>query len=409
MNARSTVLHLYTASFPYGKGESVLENEILVLSKKFKKIYIHPKSSKAGDKRNVPENVIVLDAINDRANLNSSGIFFKNAFSILWILWMEFFHCNNKLYFIKKIRSFNSLLIRAFYDATLMKQLAGFSERKQVHYSFWMNDWALALSVLKYKKEINSFIFRCGGFDIYDERHEGNYLPFRFFIYKNTSAIYPNSLFGTNYIKNKQCFTEKVQLQYWGTNDYGLNPFDKQSLFTIVSCSNLIPLKRVHLIIEILKQLKFEFKWVHFGDGFLMNDLKEKAKSLPNSAHFEFKGSVSNQEVLSFYNTNSVNLFITTSETESLPVSIQEAISFGIPCVATNVGGISEIVNDTTGALIDKDFDIIAVADIVHSFYSGNKNTPEYRRGVRQFWLDHFSAVVNYNAFYSEIVQRTLS
>ncbi|MBL0329943.1 MAG: glycosyltransferase [Bacteroidetes bacterium] len=409
MNARSTVLQLYTASFPYGKGESVLENEILVLSKKFEKIYIHPKSSKAGDKRTVPDNVIVLDAINDRSNLNSFGIFFKNFGSILWILWSEFIHCNNKFYFIKKIRSFNSLLIRAFYDAACIKQLSGFSDKKHVHYSFWMNDWALALSVLKYKKDINRFIFRCGGFDIYDERHEGNYLPFRFFIYKNTSAIYPNSLFGTNYIKKKQCFEDKVQLQYWGTNDYGLNPFASQGMFTIVSCSNLIPLKRVHLIIEILKQLKFEFKWVHFGDGFLMNDLKEKAKSLPDSAHFEFRGSVSNQEILNFYKKNSVNLFITTSETESLPVSIQEAISFGIPCVATNVGGISEIVNDTTGALIEKDFDIKAVAAIVDGFYSGNKNTPEYRKGVRQFWLDHFSAEVNYNAFYNEIVQRTRS
>ena len=45
------------------------------------------------------------------------------------------------------------------------------------------------------------------------------------------------------------------------------------------------------------------------------------------------------------------------SESEGIPVSIMEASSFGIPVIATNVGGVGEIVeNGYNGLLLNKDF-----------------------------------------------------
>ena len=49
---------------------------------------------------------------------------------------------------------------------------------------------------------------------------------------------------------------------------------------------------------------------------------------------------------------NDFDLFVNMSLSEGIPVSIMEAISFGIPIIATNVGGNAEIVNDETGVLI---------------------------------------------------------
>jgi len=276
-----------------------------------------------------------------------------------------------------------------------------------IFYSFWMNDWTLALSILKHKKIIKTFIFRCGGFDIYDERHKGNYLPFRYFVYKNASAIWPNSKAGEKYIKNKNIFPKKVRTAYWGTNDHGINPFEETTFFTIVSCSNIIPLKRIHLIIEILKHIHFDITWIHFGDGDQANDIKTLATTeLPANVKYVFKGNVSNNEVIQFYKLNCVNLFITTSETEGLPVSIQEAISFGIPVVATNAGGIHEIVNDITGILIDKDFQVNEVVKLIEQFKNSSKNSKDYRDGVRIFWENNFEAEKNYNYFYQELCTR---
>ena len=278
-------------------------------------------------------------------------------------------------------------------------------QKDVIYYSYWLNDWALALAVLKKKKLIEGFVFRCAGFDIYDERHQSGFLPFRHFVYKCATAIYPNSMDGVNYIKAKKCFPEKVKIQYWGTGDYGLNPFNSSGKFTIVSCSNIIPLKRVELIIEILKNITFEADWVHFGDGPCMKEMKERASDLPANINFAFMGRLPNKEIIEFYKTNSVNLFITTSETESLPVSVQEAISFGIPLIATNVGGMAEIVNEKTGFLINKAVNVEQVANLISQFKYGAGNTPEFRIGVRKFWMNNFEAIKNYSLFYEEIIK----
>ena len=114
---------------------------------------------------------------------------------------------------------------------------------------------------------------------------------------------------------------------------------------------------------------------------------------------------MSNKDIMEFYKINSVNLFITTSETESLPVSIQEAISFGIPIIATNVGGVSEIVNEKTGYLIDKKFDVKEVASLIGEFKNSSENSASFRNGVRNFWLNNFEANAVYEDFYQELIK----
>jgi colanic acid/amylovoran biosynthesis glycosyltransferase len=399
-------LYFFTAEFPYGKhGETFIENEIPIQANYFDEIIIFPLSSKISQKRAMPANATVVEALNNRPGLHSKQLFFSNIGLIFSILFREFLNCPNKLFFIKKSFHFNSLLVRAIHDAGYIEAATALPDKNAVFYSFWMNDWALALAVLKHKKKISEFVFRCAGFDTYDERYEGHYLPFRYTIYKSTSAIYPSSKMSENYIKDKNMFPEKAQVSYLGTNDYGNNPFDASAVFTVVSCSSLVPLKRVHLIIELLKQVHFEVQWIHFGGGELEEELKTMAsRVLPSNVRYEFKGSVNNSSILEFYKKTSINLFITTSETEGLPVSIQEAISFGIPVMATAVGGIPEIVNDTTGFLIDENFKMEDAAQLILQFKVSNKNASAYREGVRQFWKQHFSAEKNYKSFYEMLL-----
>lgn len=395
---------IFTSQFPYGKAESFFENELPVLSQQFSEVRLIPLTSQVDGKRDTPANVKVLQAWNERKGLRSSALFFSHFFLILRILSTELLHCPNKRFFIKNIRYLNSLLIRGIYDAQMIWQLLNAEKEGSVYYSLWMNDWALALAVLKMQGKINDFVFRCGGFDIYDERHEGNYLPFRYFIYKQASGIFPNSVMGENYLKHKKIFQEKISVQYLGTGDHGINELKGDlNEFTLVSCSNLVPLKRVHLIIEILKQLNFKLTWVHFGDGPCLQEIKELIKTIPSTITTELKGSVPNSDIIAFYKTVPVNLFITTSETEGLPVSIQEAISFGIPVIATNVGGIPEIVNEQTGFLIEKDFGVAEVAGLIRSFKESPKNERLFREGVRRFWKDHFNAKDVYSRFAEEL------
>ena len=69
-------LIFFTESFPYGKGESFIENEIEYLSREFDRIYILPKTSSTQEQRSLPANCIVFPPI-----FRSSGeLVFKGLF-----------------------------------------------------------------------------------------------------------------------------------------------------------------------------------------------------------------------------------------------------------------------------------------------------------------------------------------
>ena len=190
-----------------------------------------------------------------------------------------------------------------------------------------------------------------------------------------------------------------------GTFDHGENPFNSQDVFTLVSCSDMVPVKRLHLIVEILMRLDFTLEWIHFGEGELSTELTAESKRVPQYISVQFKGYVENQEIMGFYRSHPVNLFINVSESEGLPVSMMEAISFGIPVLATDVGGVSEIVNEETGILVPKDFDPATVADTIDQFRKDKKNTPEFRNQVRKYWMEHFYAEKNYEDFSKHLLQ----
>jgi glycosyltransferase involved in cell wall biosynthesis len=114
-------------------------------------------------------------------------------------------------------------------------------------------------------------------------------------------------------------------------------------------------------------------------------------------------GYTENKDVLDFYTQNSVNLFISLSAAEGIPVSIMEAISFGIPVLSTDVGGCSEIVNENTGLLIPLNTSCKEVANLLFEFKNSTKNTPQFRQNVREFWINNFDEIKNYSELISEI------
>ena len=82
--------------------------------------------------------------------------------------------------------------------------------------------------------------------------------------------------------------------------------------FNIVTCSSLIEVKRVHLIILALEKVNINKKlnWIHFGTGNLKDEIIELAKlklTDKDRISFRFMGQVPNAEVHRFYNSNSVH------------------------------------------------------------------------------------------------------
>jgi glycosyltransferase involved in cell wall biosynthesis len=280
--------------------------------------------------------------------------------------------------------------------------------KESVFYSYWHDYKALALARLKQK--INgTFISRAHSSDIFAFRSSFNYLPYKRFILSNLDQTYSVSEIGKTelekYIEEKDI--EKVSISRLGKQNLRAPLFEKtDEKIIICSCSHFNHLKRVHLIPKILKKVNLpNIHWVHFGWGYpeyekMVNDELEDA-----TFTFELKGETENENILDFYSTNFVDLFINLSTHEGIPVSIMEAFSAAIPVLATNVGGVSEIVDENCGFLIEKEFNIDLVAKKLEAYLKTSKDIQtDKRRNARSQWENKYNAEKNYHDFYKQLV-----
>ena len=97
------------------------------------------------------------------------------------------------------------------------------------------------------------------------------------------------------------------------------------------------------------------------------------------------------------------HVFLNVSISEGIPVSIMEALSFGIPTIATNVGGTKEIVFDKrNGFLLPVDFELTQLVDYIMDIYNDVSSSKcLFRHEARKSWRENYSADVNYPHFLS--------
>lgn len=177
----------------------------------------------------------------------------------------------------------------------------------------------------------------------------------------------------------------------------------------ICSCSSMTKVKRLSLLLECFRLWKgADILWTHIGDGperEVLTSVANEVMKENSRIKISFKGKMSNEEVQKFYSTNAVDLFVNVSSSEGLPVSIMEALSYGIPCLATNVGGTHEIVDDSVGFLIDKEETPFQIVEIIREYTMLSKERKHQMRiNALQRWEKYFDAEKNINLFLNEFL-----
>jgi glycosyltransferase involved in cell wall biosynthesis len=173
----------------------------------------------------------------------------------------------------------------------------------------------------------------------------------------------------------------------------------------IVSCSSLIPLKRVALIADILSHITVPAKWTHFGDGPLADALKQKVKGLGGHILVDFKGYVSNKAFLAYLENTAISVFINVSESEGIPVTMMEAIASGVPLIGTDVCGVPEIVTPQTGFLIPVNFDPKTVAEMITREHEKKKiYSAAFRKSITDFYMNYFKDEINHKQLSAKIL-----
>lgn len=383
---------IISSSYPYGKHETFLETEINFLSKYFE-INVLPiyKLNKNDIPRKTQNNVTYSLPLLDSNILIRiiKGLF--NRAPLLSIL-------SELVKLFKETKNKKASLIKLFSDFILIRSLLSLSNFKialeNSDYSFIYFYWGIAPA--KFLNTNKSIFIRVHGGEIYKKRNFG-FIPFSDikFVYKPNIKYLSVSDLSNSHLKS---YDEKInsKVNRLGVFDNGLNPYVRKEILTIVSCSTLIPVKRVNLIIECLKKInKQKINWVHFGDGPEFENILNFSKTLKDNIAVEFKGRVSNKEVINYYKNNSVDFFVNVSESEGIPVSIMEALSFGIPCFATDAGANREIICNDVGALVSKHFNPIEFQLFIDEI-SKSEIMSEKRKKARKRWDKLFNAKTNY-------------
>lgn len=163
-----------------------------------------------------------------------------------------------------------------------------------------------------------------------------------------------------------------------------------------MTCAYIRKVKRLYLLPEILKSFDLNLTWTHIGEGEDYEDLKNMCNGLPANIKVNFLGNKTESQISELYKNTSFTCIVSLSSSEGLPLSMMEAISFGIPIIATDVGGCSEIVTEKTGLLIHKEFNKNDFIESLKNFIKSELNSSNGRFAVKSFWNDQFSAENNY-------------
>jgi len=139
-----------------------------------------------------------------------------------------------------------------------------------------------------------------------------------------------------------------------------INGQDPKQPVQIISVGRAVPKKGYDDILTALAKLPKHLHWhfTHIGGGAILEDLIAQAKALGINDKIEWRGAQAQLEVLQAYRDS--DLFILASkivadgDRDGIPNVLMEAQSQSLCCLATNISGIPELIeNNVNGILVD--------------------------------------------------------
>jgi colanic acid/amylovoran biosynthesis glycosyltransferase len=397
--------------YPLGYGEPFFENELTTLSESFTDILLlitnEPENKTA--LFHLPDNVKVIFL--NKLNNNRSLLYMLSL--NYWAIIKELFH----IIIFLKLRITISILKdiffyereRVFIEKGLIKII---KEHKvdilsTVFYTYWFDQHTYSLSCMKKRNNKLCVYSRIHGWDLYFERHESNYLPFRAKTIRTINKTITISNQGYQYLKTKlKIDATHIETGYLGTEKQRANQhlYDKKTLY-LLSLSFISPVKNLTLLIDAISISSVNIEWTHIGGSKEQEDeIKSYARekiSDKSNIKYRFMGTLDSFSVHQIMSNSPIDLFINTSHSEGLPVSMMEAISHEIPIVGPNVGGIGEIILHTqNGYLLSTKPMAAEICAVIQTHAS--KSTEEIismKKKCVEVWGDKFNARKNYIKF----------
>lgn len=384
---------LVTQGFPLGNSErGFLETEYDLLTKKFKVYILALTSEKSQDIDE--ESVHVFDDYKPHILEVPKQLAYKEVRHDILIARAN---CN----IFKWSKRCKDILCYSARAEHMYREICSMVEQYNIDliYTYWCIPATIAALRLKNNLQQLKVITRFHGFDVYRERTANDWQPLRDLISTRADLLVFACEYAKKYYMNT--FNDNVRsiVSYLGTKEVGIISKLLQKKLKIVSCSAIIPLKRVQMIAEVIALISetIEVEWHHIGGPMTNYDFLDR-----KGVFYKIWGEVNHETVIDIYKEIKPDMFITLSISEGgAPVSIQEAFSMGIPAIGTDVGGISELIEDAkTGFLLSSETSVYEVSNLINRYYMlTNKEKSLLSLNSYEKWKTMFNAENNANDF----------
>jgi glycosyltransferase involved in cell wall biosynthesis len=134
--------------------------------------------------------------------------------------------------------------------------------------------------------------------------------------------------------------------------------------FELSCVGQLQPAKGVHVLLDAMAMLKSRGRRVRLtlvGDGPYAAALRERALHL--GVEVRFTGRLGQADVTQVYLQS--DAFVLASFAEGVPVVLMEAMRHGLPCIATRITGVPELIREGIDGLLVTPSDVEEMADAI--------------------------------------------
>ena len=203
-------------------------------------------------------------------------------------------------------------------------------------------------------------------------------------------------------------FGNKAVIILNGTPDCGYTLRDlRMDTPVLINVASLYAHKGQKYLIMAMKEVLTEFPqavlWL-VGDGPLRGELERQANELRLGLHVKFWGR--RQDIAQLL--SQAHIFILPSLREGVPLSIIEAMSSGLPVLATRVGGVPEMVAENASGILCQPSDSQALAEGIMALCRNAERSAVMGQAGRRIFEEHFTQQKMLNridALYQELIK----
>ena len=149
--------------------------------------------------------------------------------------------------------------------------------------------------------------------------------------------------FKKKYERKIKIINNAIDINYWKRNNNNKKINGNQSNCCVGFIGRISPEKGWEEFVNVAYHTLAHEKKITFviaGDGPDKRKMQDLVNKYLINDKFDFRGIVTDMK--SFY--NEIDLVLSASRTEGLSVALLESNAMGIPVIATNVGGINELI-----------------------------------------------------------------